>query len=82
MASQLAKLNGRGILAKKTFFGKREAKKVSTDPNYEAKNKTSRQTFGKSTLRRVLMRGFQIWSQKSNRKAFNPLFGQKKLSKS
>ena len=77
MAPQLAKLNGHGIFAKKSFFGKREAKKVSIDPHYEAKNKTSRQTFEKSTIRRVLMRGFQIWSQNSNRKTFNPLFGQK-----
>ena len=76
MASQLAKLNGHGIFAKISFFGQREAKKVSTDPHYEVKNKTSRQTFQKSTIRRVLMRGFQIWSQKWNRKTFNPLFAQ------
>ena len=57
------------------------AKKVSIDPNYEAKNKTFCQTFKKSTITRVLMRGFQIRSQKSYRKTFNPLFGQN-LSKS
>ena len=32
MAPQLPKLNSHGIFAKQSFFGMREAKKVSTDP--------------------------------------------------
>ena len=41
----------------------RRAKKVSTDPHYEAKKKTFGQTFENSTIRRILIREFQIWSQ-------------------
>ena len=32
MAPQLPKLNGHGTVAKKAFFGTREAKNVSIDP--------------------------------------------------
>ena len=32
MAPQPPKLNGHGVFAKKSFFGTREAKKVSIDP--------------------------------------------------
>ena len=45
---------------------------------HKAKNKIVRQTLKNSMTRRVLTRGFQIWSQNSNRKTFNPLFGPKR----
>ena len=49
------------------------AKKVSIGPHDEAKNESFPQTFKNSTIRRALMRGFQIWSQYSNRITFFPL---------
>ena len=64
-------------LSLKNHFLEARSEKGLNWPHYEAKNKTFRQTLKNSTIRRILMRGFQIWSQNSNRKRFNRFFCQK-----
>ena len=47
------------------------------DPHYEAKNETFPQTLKNSTIRHVLMRGFQIGSQNTEQRTSNLLLGPK-----